>query len=147
VKSLFARLGIQEVYFEPAIFDQYDMFLIAAKQPIKIHSPNEIESTLLGNPSGRMVLGMLDLRQRELEALNKVKQLELDLSTYREKAQILTRKLETNQVVKSSESQANHQLQSDLQSAQSRIEAMESSKFWKLRNKWMGLKRKFGLSS
>jgi hypothetical protein len=147
VKSLLSRLGIQEVYFEPAIFDQYDMFLIAAKQPIKTHSPNEIESTLLSNPSGRMVLGMLDLRQRELEALNKAKRLELDFSKHLGKIQALTERLETSQTVKDSGLEAHHKLQSDLQVAQTRINAMESSKFWKLRRKWMGLKRKLGFNS
>ncbi|HEY9696886.1 MAG TPA: class I SAM-dependent methyltransferase [Trichocoleus sp.] len=38
-------------------------------------------------------------------------------------------------------------LQSQLESSLNEIEAMKSSKFWKLRTKWVGLKRKVGFSS
>lgn len=38
-------------------------------------------------------------------------------------------------------------LQQELQAAQARIEAMESSKFWKLRKSWFQFKKSFGLPS
>lgn len=147
VKNLLGRLGIENVYFEPPIFDQYDMFLVAARKPVKTYSIDDIESKLLSNPSGRIVLGMFDLRQREIEALSRIKNLGIDLSKHLQEIRSLTQQLEINRVVEESELQAYYQLQLDHESTQARIKAMESSKFWKLRRKWIGLKQKLGLNS
>ena len=66
VLRLLRQIGFEYINFEPAIFSDYDMFLVAGRQPLKMHSIDEWEKVLLESPSGRMVLALLDTREREL---------------------------------------------------------------------------------
>jgi SAM-dependent methyltransferase len=70
VKALFQQLGSEHIYFEPAIFSHYDMFLVASKSARETNTPVQIETTLLESVQGRMALALLDLRKRE-QALSK----------------------------------------------------------------------------
>lgn len=64
VKTLFSNLGAEILQFEPAIFSHYDMFLAVSRTPLVVNSKEEIERSLLGHPSGRLILAMLDLDAR-----------------------------------------------------------------------------------
>ncbi len=48
VKALLSAFGLNYVSFEPAIFSQYDMFLIASRSPLKHHSSEEIFGCTVG---------------------------------------------------------------------------------------------------
>ncbi len=60
IVELLQRLGAQ-VAFEPALFDRYDMFLVAGREPPHRRSPGEISAALASTPSGRMVGAVLEL--------------------------------------------------------------------------------------
>jgi 2-polyprenyl-3-methyl-5-hydroxy-6-metoxy-1,4-benzoquinol methylase len=65
VTRFFKELGASHILFEPAIFGRYDMFFAVGRAKVRGNSNKEIESTLLENSSRRLVLALLDLRQRE----------------------------------------------------------------------------------
>ncbi len=60
IRELFQRLGAEYIGFEPAIFSQYDMFLVVSRQPLVTHAPEEIAEALTSTPNGRLVLALLD---------------------------------------------------------------------------------------
>jgi SAM-dependent methyltransferase len=60
LRELFARLGAKHVAFEPAIFDDYDMFTVVSRASLPITETTEIEEALCARPSGRLVLALLD---------------------------------------------------------------------------------------
>ena len=91
------QLNAQRIYFEPAIFDHYDMFLIASKTTLEINSPGEIASELESTPKGRLIQALIDLRTRELEALQQLQVSEADRAARLEKINILTQQLQTSQ--------------------------------------------------
>lgn len=68
IRKFFRLLGAEYLEFEPPIFAQYDMFLIASRSPIPSHNPSEIEQALCHHSSGRIVLALLDLHA-ELKVL------------------------------------------------------------------------------
>jgi glycosyltransferase involved in cell wall biosynthesis/SAM-dependent methyltransferase len=74
---LFAEAGAPHVAFEPAIFDFYDTFLVAGRQPLHTFDEAAIAAALTATPGRRQTLAMLDLdtqlrdvaaRYRESEA-------------------------------------------------------------------------------
>jgi 2-polyprenyl-3-methyl-5-hydroxy-6-metoxy-1,4-benzoquinol methylase len=66
VVKLLSQIGFDHISFEPAIFSNYDMFFVAGREPFTTHSVDEWENSLLSNLSGRIVLALLDIREREL---------------------------------------------------------------------------------
>jgi len=64
INKLFKHLGAQHIVFEPALFDQYDMFLIVSRRPLKTIARNKIDKQLYANPASRMVLALLDMKER-----------------------------------------------------------------------------------
>ncbi|HEX4125189.1 MAG TPA: methyltransferase domain-containing protein, partial [Tepidisphaeraceae bacterium] len=74
VRQLFARLGAPCVEFVPAIFDFYDMALLAGRSPIHLLDPGQAADCLLANPAGRMVQAMIDLDDRRLNLLEKYRE-------------------------------------------------------------------------
>lgn len=78
VTRMFQQLGAGYIQFEPAIFDQYDMFLVVSRAPLQTNTPEQVESALLASPSGRLALALLDLRQRELDLKRQLKESEAD---------------------------------------------------------------------
>jgi SAM-dependent methyltransferase len=77
IRDLLGRLGVGHVVFEPALFADYDMFLVASRAPAPVPAPDEVEVALGASPGGRMVQALVDLggeldrlgeRYRESEA-------------------------------------------------------------------------------
>ena len=64
VTAFFARLSVEHIAFEPAIFAHYDMFFVASRTPLGENTSASIESALLATPGGRMVLALMDLDER-----------------------------------------------------------------------------------
>ena len=64
VQLLFERVGFGWVHFEPAIFAHYDMFFVAAREPLTPHSPAAIAEALERRRAGRIVEALLDLWAR-----------------------------------------------------------------------------------
>jgi 2-polyprenyl-3-methyl-5-hydroxy-6-metoxy-1,4-benzoquinol methylase len=67
VRQLFEQLGYAELRFLPALFD-YDMYLVASKQPLATFDPEEVAKNLTARPAGRMVQALLD-KAREVDQL------------------------------------------------------------------------------
>jgi 2-polyprenyl-3-methyl-5-hydroxy-6-metoxy-1,4-benzoquinol methylase len=61
VGELLGRLGASHVAAEPALFAEYDMFLVVGRGPVATHPPEEIEGILSRRPASRMVQALLDL--------------------------------------------------------------------------------------
>lgn len=64
--QLLNQIGFDHISFEPAIFSEYDMFFVAGRRYLTIHSVDDWEESLLSTLAGRMVLALLDIREREL---------------------------------------------------------------------------------
>jgi SAM-dependent methyltransferase len=60
VQQLLQSCGLEKIAFERAIFSQYDMFLVASRSSLTIHTQEEIETSLLTSPGGRLILALLD---------------------------------------------------------------------------------------
>jgi len=67
VTELLRRLGAVHLAFEPAVFAQYDMSLVASRAPLSVNDDAAVEQALLQTPPRRLGLALLDL-QRTLEA-------------------------------------------------------------------------------
>ncbi len=65
VTEFFRRLGAEHIQFEAAIFAQYDMFFAVSRAPLRINTPEQIESALLATPNARFALALLDVRERD----------------------------------------------------------------------------------
>jgi SAM-dependent methyltransferase len=61
VRSLFDRLGADNLVFEPAVFYQYDMFFLVCKQLITPLADETRQGALEARSTGRFVQAMLDL--------------------------------------------------------------------------------------
>jgi 2-polyprenyl-3-methyl-5-hydroxy-6-metoxy-1,4-benzoquinol methylase len=61
IRELFRRLGAEQIAFEPAIFERYDMFLATSRAPLSTTAPEEIERRLSASSGGRMAQALLDL--------------------------------------------------------------------------------------
>ncbi|MCK4828530.1 methyltransferase domain-containing protein, partial [bacterium] len=61
IRILLNESSFTDVVFEPALFSQYDMFLIAGKGKPVVNRPENIYSYLESRPETRCVLGLLDL--------------------------------------------------------------------------------------
>lgn len=76
--NLFQRLGASHVRFEPALFPWYDMFFAVSRTQPATYPRERAETSLLATPGGRLVLALLDLRHRELVALQQLIHSEAD---------------------------------------------------------------------
>lgn len=68
---LLQRAGLPHVSVQPAaVFSQYDMCVVASREPLAIVPPEERERALLATPRGRLVQALLDRASetRELQA-------------------------------------------------------------------------------
>ena len=93
VTEFFARLGAEYIRFEPAIFSHYDMFFVVSRVPLQINTPEKVQSALLATPNGRLALALLDLRDRELDLIQKWEESESDRAARLEQILELTRLL------------------------------------------------------
>lgn len=90
VTRLFQQLGAEHIKFEPAIFGHYDMFCVVSRVPLKANTHEQIDSTLLSSPNGRLALALLDLRARELDLAEKFSESEIDRAARFVQIQTLT---------------------------------------------------------
>ena len=94
VAELLARIGVNHIYFEPAIFSQYDMFFVASKAALNSYSFDEASKALQRTSGGRMALALLDIRESEITQIQKLRASENDRSARLEKMHILTQQLD-----------------------------------------------------
>jgi 2-polyprenyl-3-methyl-5-hydroxy-6-metoxy-1,4-benzoquinol methylase len=73
IDRLFQSLNAPYLYFEPAIFGHYDMFLVAAQKPLRSNEREKIDAALLATPNGRLTLALMDIYARETEGVAKLK--------------------------------------------------------------------------
>ena len=105
VIQLLQKLGASHVYFEPAIFSNYDMFLVASQSSIERCSPHQVEDTLLKTPSGRLTLALLNLRAQVVTLEQQFQQADTDRKARLQQVDILTQQVDilTQQVEKQAE--------------------------------------------
>ena len=72
---LFSELGAPFLYFEPAIFDHYDMFAVVSARELSPHTEQEGTEVLLRRPEGRIVQALLDANAALLDANAQYKEL------------------------------------------------------------------------
>ena len=131
-KELLNRIGFNFIEFEEPIFYFYDMYLIASKKNIVKNSPENITEYLLSKPSGRIIQALIE-KYQECKAnydnlqINLLKNTQIQSQLQQIQSQL-------------------QQTQSQLQQTEQTIAAMETSKFWKMRQKWLELKNFLGLS-
>jgi len=78
IRRFLSRLGIVHLVLEDAIFAQYDMFLVAGKTPLAVHTEQQKETALTTNPQGRIVLALLDADQRRRQLDQRLLESEAD---------------------------------------------------------------------
>ena len=67
--KLLNEMGFQYVQFEPAFFgDDYDMYVFASKQPLELHTEEEIAEALNSQPNGRLIKALLRLFEEKEQA-------------------------------------------------------------------------------
>ena len=66
IAAFLGGLGLSHVRFETAIFDFYDMYLVASRMPITSINEGRVSGLLSESPNRRFALAMLDLRRREV---------------------------------------------------------------------------------
>ena len=74
-----------------------NMFLAVSKVPIRTNLPAQIESALLENPNRRIVLAMLDLRQREEDSNQRLQELENTVAARGDQVETLTNMLKKSE--------------------------------------------------
>jgi glycosyltransferase involved in cell wall biosynthesis/SAM-dependent methyltransferase len=82
IRALFERVGFRHVAFEPAIFDGYDMFVVASGTPLTTRPETEAVATLTetGTMEPRLVLGLLDLDRERAALTVQLRQVEVEAS-------------------------------------------------------------------
>lgn len=80
IESFFQHVSDAPIYiqFEPAIFSQYDMFMMVSKQPLKTHSEEAIQQFLSSSPQTRIVQAMLDLAEQRDSYIRLFQQADMD---------------------------------------------------------------------
>ncbi|MCI0558085.1 MAG: class I SAM-dependent methyltransferase, partial [Nitrososphaera sp.] len=71
IRQLFRRLEAQYLAFEPALFAQYDMFLVVSREPLVVNAREAIEGILCATPESRMVQALLDCDERSRELVKR----------------------------------------------------------------------------
>ncbi|MEM1239926.1 MAG: class I SAM-dependent methyltransferase [Cyanobacteria bacterium P01_H01_bin.26] len=93
VADLLGQIGLTHVYFEPAIFSQYDMFFVASKAELKTFDVIESYAALQKTVNGRIALALLDLRESELKQTERLYLSDKDREARLRKIHILTEKV------------------------------------------------------
>ncbi|EDX84824.1 Methyltransferase domain family [Synechococcus sp. PCC 7335] len=118
VTQLLHQLDVKHLYFEPAIFSHYDMFLVAAKTPLVIHSVETGSAALQKTVGGRMALSMIDLRDIQLECQRKLEIADADRTARLKQVHILTDQLEQQRLAQQELAQRLEQQQLEQQKLQ-----------------------------
>ena len=77
ITNFFQQLGLQ-VTFEPAVFQQYDQFVVAGQQPMPAHTQEEVEQSLTQSGNQRIILALLDLYQHAQKYIQLYQQADTD---------------------------------------------------------------------
>ena len=75
---LFSELGAPFLYFEPAIFNDYDMFTIVSAHELSPHTEQEGTEVLLRHPEGRIVQALLDANAQHKELVRRYEEIDAD---------------------------------------------------------------------
>lgn len=79
ITALLEGKGYKYIQFEPAFFgENYDMFFLASKEPIRENSPEEIDGYLNSVPAGRIVKALISLFDKNAELEKKYLQADED---------------------------------------------------------------------
>lgn len=80
IQQFFQQVTNDQIYlqFEPAMFAQYDMFLMVSKSPFNMNSVEQIENFFTASPSVRLIQAMLDLTNQRDTYLNLYQQADAD---------------------------------------------------------------------
>jgi 2-polyprenyl-3-methyl-5-hydroxy-6-metoxy-1,4-benzoquinol methylase len=78
IARLFSEVGAPFLHFEPAIFDHYDMFLVASARELTPHSEEEATEALLRRPEGRIIQALLDANTQGKELTRRYGESEAD---------------------------------------------------------------------
>ncbi len=98
---LFKQFDANNIKFEPAIFNHYDMFLAVSQTAVQENATEQIEKALLASANGRFALALLDLSERSLTLTSKLKESEVDRSERWIQIETLTRKLKESEIDRS----------------------------------------------
>lgn len=94
VKLLLEEHGFQNVQFLEAFFgDDYDMFLVASRQPIQTHDQQEIERYLDGRPAGRLIKALTALWEEKQKQTEEIASLHEQWNEHMEQITSLTAQL------------------------------------------------------
>ncbi len=78
ITKLFQEIGARYSTFEPAFFNEYDMFLVVSRSPLKSNTQEQINQALMNTPGGRIALALLD-KNSECRSLSlRLKESEID---------------------------------------------------------------------
>jgi len=78
IARLFSEVGAPSLHFEPAIFDHYDMFLVASARELTPRSEEEATEALLRRPEGRIIQALLDANTQGKELTRRYGESEAD---------------------------------------------------------------------
>lgn len=97
IRQLFRRLEAQYLAFEPALFAQYDMFLVMSRSPLTVNPREAIEGILCATPESRMVQALLDCDERSRELVKRLQESESDRAARLEQINKLTQWLKESE--------------------------------------------------
>ena len=107
----FRRLGAEHIRLEPAIFSHYDMFFTVSRMPLKKHDPEAVETALKATPNRRIVLALLDVRERELDVTRKWSESEADRAARLAQIDELAVKLQESEADRAARLEVMHRLE------------------------------------
>lgn len=124
VKKLLERYGFQNVQFLKAFFgDDYDMFLVASRQPIQTHDQPEIEQHLERQPAGRLIKALIALWEQKQKQTEEIASLHEQWDQHLEQINWLTDQLKTMSVDHENRLQLINQLSEKLESSENTRQA------------------------
>ncbi|MGH2568234.1 MAG: class I SAM-dependent methyltransferase [Bacteroidota bacterium] len=97
IRQFFRRLEAQYLAFEPALFAQYDMFLVVSREPLVVNPREAIEGVLAGTPESRIVQALLDCDEHCRELTIRLQESDLDRATRLEQIHELTARLQESE--------------------------------------------------
>jgi SAM-dependent methyltransferase len=78
IRRFFSDLGAPFIYFEPAIFYRYDMFVVASPRERVAHSVEQATEALLSRPQGRIIQALLDANTQYEQLMHRYRESESD---------------------------------------------------------------------
>lgn len=99
ISNLLQEKGYKNIMFQPAFFgDDYDMFLLASKEPFHENSDKEIDGYLNNVPNGRLVKAMVTLFDEKEQATKEAKAIDNERNKIIEDVEFLTRKVKDDEI-------------------------------------------------